>query len=549
MCNLAYVKKKLYLCTLNEKRPLSVLSDMKFRALPIVAILFIAAAMIVQFVISFSLEKEHVRETVEYKIEMRKYVLEHPFSERELLEATRSELNRYPHIDNIFVKFAPGVYHGKESNFFPRTYRSHGQTITTAHGLDSLDYYVRDWYTGALRCDSNGYWSEPYIGASTQTRIASHSIKIEDKQGRLIGVVGNDFSIEWIKDILQDINPYDEAVCLIHSTDGTFIASSDSSTQENEMLYKNDKLHWRVYSQTLYPINMQLMIAVPNYIIWQSIKGRSIITLCVLIIGIVVLVLLFRRIEMNQKAYFQVENEHKLIQNEMQIAKNIQRGILVHDFIDDDALSLHATLVPMQSVGGDLYDFYRDGDYVTFIIGDVSGKGMPAAMFMSSTVTLFRATVKHHLSPNVIMGEINASLSANNSSMMFVTAFIGRLHLPTGQLTYCNAGHLPPLLVKNGQCRWLEMKEVNVILGLDGAYHFTEQSTTLERGEQIIVFTDGVTEAENTKKELLGFDHLLELLQTAQPPIDDQTIYDLVCRFSAGAEQSDDIAIMNITRK
>ena len=541
---------------------------MKFRALPIVAILFIAAAMIVQFVISFSLEKEHVREVVEYKMqmaqkdffyvllgfhnaadEMRKYVLEHPGDESELLEATRSELNRYPHIDNIFVKFAPGVYQGKESNYFPRTYRSHGQTISTAHGSDSLDYYVRDWYTGALRCDSNGYWSEPYIGASTQTLIASHSIKIEDEQGRLIGVVGNDFSIEWIKDILRDIKPYDEAVCLIHGTKGSLIASSDNSTLEKETHYKNDKLHWRVYSETMYPINMQLMIAVPNHIIWQSIKGRSIITLCVLIIGIVVLVLLFRRIEKNQKAYFQVENEHKLIQNEMQIAKNIQRGILVHDFIDDDALSLHATLVPMQSVGGDLYDFYRDGDYVTFIIGDVSGKGMPAAMFMSSTVTLFRATVKHHLSPHVIMEEINSTLSSNNSLMMFVTAFIGRLHLPTGQLTYCNAGHLPPLLVKNGQCRWLEMKEVNVILGLDGSYHFTEQSTTLERGEQIIVFTDGVTEAENTQKELLGFDHLLELLQTAQPPIDDQTIYDLVCRFSAGAEQSDDIAIMNITRK
>lgn len=541
---------------------------MKFRALPIVAILFIAAAMIVQSAISFSLEKEHVREVVEYKMqmaqkdffnvllgfhnaadEMRKYVLEHPGDESGLLEATRSELDRYPHIDNIFVKFAPGVYQGKEGNYFPRTYRSHGQTISTAHGSDSLDYYVRDWYTGALRCDSNGYWSEPYIGASTQTLIASHSIKIEDEQGRLIGVVGNDFSIEWVKDILRDIKPYDEAVCLIHGTKGSLIASSDNSTLEKETYYKNDKLHWRVYSETMYPINMQLMIAVPNHIIWQSIKGRSIITLCVLIIGIVVLVLLFRRIEKNQKVYFQVENEHKLIQNEMQIAKNIQRGILVHDFIDDDALSLHATLVPMQSVGGDLYDFYRDGDYVTFIIGDVSGKGMPAAMFMSSTVTLFRATVKHHLSPHVIMGEINASLSANNSSMMFVTAFIGRLHLPTGELTYCNAGHLPPLLVKNGQCRWLEMKEVNVILGLDGAYHFTEQSTTLARGEQIIVFTDGVTEAENTQKALLGFEHLLELLQTGQEPIDDRTIYDLVCRFSAGAEQSDDIAIMNVTRK
>lgn len=532
---------------------------MKFRTLPIVAILFIAAAMVVQFAISFSLEKEHVREVVEYKMqlaqkdffyvllgfhnaadEMRKYVLEHPnLDERELLEATRSELNRYPYIDNIFIKFAPGVYQGKEPNYFPRTYRFHGQTITTARGSDSLNYYLRDWYTGALRCDSNGYWSEPYIGASTQSLIASHSIKIEDEQGQLIGVVGNDFTIEWIKDILQDIKPYDDAVCLIYGTNGSLIASSDSSTIENMMCF----------SQTMYPINMQLMIAVPNRIIWQSIQWRSIITLCVLIIGIAVLVLLFRRIVKNQKAYMQVENEHKLIQNELEIARKIQRGILVHDFIEDDRLALHATLVPMQSVGGDLYDFYREGDYITFIIGDVSGKGMPAAMFMSATVTLFRAAVKHHTSTSAIMGEINSTLSANNSLMMFVTAFIGRLHLPTGQLTYCNAGHLPPLIVKDGRCRWLEMKGVNVMLGIDSSYSFSEQSMTLDHGKQMIVFTDGVTEAENTRHEQLGFDLLLEQLQTAHQPIDDHTVYDIVCRFYAGAEPSDDIAILSITRK
>lgn len=524
--------------------------------------------MVVQFAISFSLEQEHVSEVVEYKMqlaqkdffyellgfhnaadEMRRYILEHPFNERELLKTTRESLARYPHINNMFVKFEPGIYHGKENNYFPRTYRFHDQTISTAHGSDSLNYYARDWYSGALRCDSNGYWSEPYIGASTQTLIASHSLKIEDEQGRLIGVVGDDFTIEWMKDILQDIKPHDQAVCLIYGTDGSLIASSDTCTQESDMRFRDDKLHWRVYSQTMYPINMQLMIAVPNAIIWQSIQGRSIITLCVLLIGIVVLILLFRRIGLNEKAYLQVENEHKLIQNEINIARNIQRSILVHDFIDDDQLSVHATLVPMQSVGGDLYDFYRDGDDVTFIIGDVSGKGLPAAMFMSSTITLFRATVKHHLSPHVIMEEINATLSTNNSLMMFVTAFIGRLHLPTGQLTYCNAGHLPPLIVKDGQCRWLEMKEVNVILGLDSTYHFTERSTTLEHGEQMIVFTDGVTEAENDRKELLGFDRLLNLLHDAQQPIDDQTVYDIVCRYSAHAEQSDDIAIMNITRK
>lgn len=532
------------------------------------AILFIALAMVVQFAISFSLEKEHVRELVEYKMqlaqkdffyvlwgfhnaadEMRKVVLTHRDNEDELLEATRETLDRYPYIANMFVKFEPGIYQGKERNFFPRTYRYHGQTITTARGSDSLNYYLRDWYTGALRCDSNGYWSEPYIGASTQTLIASHSIKVEDEDGRLIGVVGDDFTIEWVKDILHDIKPHEEAVCILHGTNGTIIASSDNSTPENEMQYKNDTWRWRVYTQTMYPINMQLMIAVPNHIIWHSIKWRSLVTLLVLLIGIVVLVLLFRRIGLNQKAYLQVENEHKLIQNEMNIARNIQRGILVHDFIDDDQLSLHATLVPMQSVGGDLYDFYRDGDYVTFIIGDVSGKGMPAAMFMSATVTLFRAAVKRHLSTNAIMEEINSTLSTNNSLMMFVTAFIGRLHLPTGQLTYCNAGHMPPLIVKDGKCHWLEMKEVNVILGLDSTYHFSEQSMTLEHGEQIIVFTDGVTEAVNAQNDLLGFDRLLERLQAVQQTIDDQTVYDVVCRFSADAEQSDDIAIMNITRK
>lgn len=541
---------------------------MKFHTLPIVAILFVASAMLVQYVISSSVEKDHVREVVEYKMQlaqkdflyelydfhhsaelMKKFVLEHQDHPEEVLDETRLVLDRYPDITNMFVKFAPGVYRGKEKNYFPRSYRFHGDIITTTQGAEEIDYYKRDWYTGALRSDSNGYWSEPYIGASTQTRISSHSLKVEDEQGRLLAVVGNDFSIEWVKELLDDIKPYDEAICIIYSTDGTIIAATDEITVEEEIRHKADSAHWLVYSQTVMPIDMQLEIAVPKYIILESIKLRSIITLCVLIIGIVILVLFFRRFVMNQRAYLQVENEHKLIQNEMNIAKNIQTGILAHDFIDDDQLALHATLVPMQSVGGDLYDFYRDGDYVTFIIGDVSGKGMPAAMFMSATVTLFRAAVKHHSSPKVIMEEINSTLSANNPSMMFVTAFVGLLHLPTGKLTYCNAGHLPPILVKDGLCRWFEMKTVNVILGLDSAYRFSEQSTTIDHGEQIIVFTDGVTEAANVRNQLLGFDLLLGLLQVRPKPIDDLTVYDVVCQFSANAEQADDIAIMNITRK
>ena len=132
----------------------------------------------------------------------------------------------------------------------------------------------------------------------------------------------------------------------------------------------------------------------------------------------------------------------------------------------------------------------------------------------------------------------------------FISVGIAKgLHLPTGKLSYCNAGHLPPILVKDGRCSWLDLKETNTLLGIDGDFHFCEEHATIAHGEQIIIYTDGVTEAANARNELLGFDHLLERMQTCQQPVDDRTVYDIVCHFSSGAEQADDIAIMSITRK
>jgi sigma-B regulation protein RsbU (phosphoserine phosphatase) len=131
---------------------------------------------------------------------------------------------------------------------------------------------------------------------------------------------------------------------------------------------------------------------------------------------------------------------------------------------------------------------------------------------------------------------------------MFVTVWVGILDYKTGELKYVSAGHNPPVLMRDNRSDYLRCKNGFVLAGMEDMV-YKENTYQLEDGDLLYLYTDGVTEAENTKKELLGFDHLLELLQTAQQPIDDQTIYDLVCRFSAGAEQSDDIAIMNITRK
>ena len=162
----------------------------------------------------------------------------------------------------------------------------------------------------------------------------------------------------------------------------------------------------------------------------------------------------------------------------------------------------------MREVGGDLYDFHREQDELWFIIGDVSGKGVPAAMFMSAAVNLFRAAGVRANSPKEIMQEMNAVLSENNPSFTFVTAFIGCLHIPTGKLLYCNAGHCAPIvkrLAPSGLVRGERLEvEPNIPLGYDGKYQFVEQGCMLGQGETLVLYTDGVTEARNSAREMLG---------------------------------------------
>ena len=197
----------------------------------------------------------------------------------------------------------------------------------------------------------------------------------------------------------------------------------------------------------------------------------------------------------------------------------------------------------MREVGGDLYDFHREGDSLWFIIGDVSGKGVPAAMFMSATVNLFRAAGKRALSPKEIMTEMNTVLSENNPSLTFVTAFIGRLHIPSGQLLYCNAGHCEPLVRggKGKEVRFLECVP-NIPLGYDGNYEFVEQGCMLGEGETVVLYTDGVTEARNSERKMLGKRHWAEMVAQGGDLMEQVKAYIL------HAEPTDDITLMTIRK-
>lgn len=242
------------------------------------------------------------------------------------------------------------------------------------------------------------------------------------------------------------------------------------------------------------------------------------------------------------------------IESELSIASNIQMSMLPKDFPHLDCIDLHAVLRPAKEVGGDLYDFLVKGDYLYFAVGDVSGKGVPASMFMAITRSTFHflASSAMEMSIEEIVTYVNDACNNGNDTNMFVTFFAGKLNLKTGELDYCNAGHNPAVRI-NPDGTVAEFLDVlpNIALGLFPSFPYKKQSITLAKDERLVLYTDGVTEAEKADKSQYGDERLLKWASTAVATYHGATeacegLYASVKEFTAGNEQNDDITIMTI---
>ena len=241
------------------------------------------------------------------------------------------------------------------------------------------------------------------------------------------------------------------------------------------------------------------------------------------------------------------------IESDLRIASGIQMGMLPEKFPtreDRDDVQLFASLTPAKEVGGDLFDFYFRDEKLFFCIGDVSGKGVPASLFMAVTRSTFRTVSAHETMPDRIIMTMNKTIADMNKTHMFVTLFVGVLDLPTGRLHYCNAGHDAPLLVGAGvgelPC------DANIPVGFMPSWKYTLQEAKIFTGTTILLFTDGLTEAMDADKELFRMERVNEvaskaLAQQQQEPrqlIAQMT--EAVHEFVGDAEQSDDLTMMAI---
>ncbi len=239
------------------------------------------------------------------------------------------------------------------------------------------------------------------------------------------------------------------------------------------------------------------------------------------------------------------------ISTELNLASSIQANMLPNifpAFPERSEFDIYASMTPAKEVGGDFYDFFMtDDDHLAIVIADVSGKGIPAAMFMVIAKTLIKDHTQLGLVPSMVFTRVNDLLCEGNEVGLFVTAWMAIIDINTGFMDYANAGHNPPVFIRNGKPAYLNCKPGFVLAGLED-YSYEEYHMQLKKGDRIFLYTDGITEAVNNRKELYGEKRLIECLKSMEERATCADTLHAVRRdidgFVGDEEQSDDMTML-----
>ena len=244
-----------------------------------------------------------------------------------------------------------------------------------------------------------------------------------------------------------------------------------------------------------------------------------------------------------------VNSEQEKTKTELDVAKDIQMATLPTEFVTSEDVEIQAELKAAKTVGGDFYDYFLlDNDHIALLIADVSGKGIPAAMFMMKTITCFRNCVSIDKSPEEVLREVNRIINKGNDSNMFVTCFYAVINTKTGEMRFANAGHNPPVVGQKQDYHFLKCKPGFVLGPLKDVF-VTNETYQLKNGDTLTLYTDGITEARNSKGLFYGEDRLLAVFnnKTYSCLVElHHTLKDDIERFVDGEDQADDMTYITM---
>ncbi len=439
-----------------------------------------------------------------------------------------------------------------KANYFPEKGRWYEPYYGYHEGSDTLvsiqlggpehDYFQMDWYKEGLT-SPEGFWSDPYYdNAGGKTTLITYTLPIHDSLDRPVGVMGADVSLDTLASIIKSIDLYPNSYCTLENIDGQVLVGPPANRKTK------GKIH--VFTEKIEDKDIVLKLTIYDSDMYKRLRKSSLFFLLMALSGIFAVLFISYQSLQNLSKLNEVRMREQHIEDELTIARNIQQSLLPSERIDkiDKILEIKGLQIPAKFVGGDLFDYYVRDNKLLFCIGDVSGKGVPAALLMAISHSLFRTLSAQDDRPEHIMTALNNAISDNNPDIMFITLFLGVMDLDTGTVSYCNAGHNPPIIVRSGRAEYLDT-EPSLILGVELSAEYTAKELTLASGDALFLYTDGLTEAENAEKEVFGEGRALEAAatfgtQTAEQQI--EQMHQAVHVFVNHAEQSDDLTMLSI---
>lgn len=300
---------------------------------------------------------------------------------------------------------------------------------------------------------------------------------------------------------------------------------------------------------TIWKVLPEILDSLPETVLAMVKYRTSVLIICVTLVAFSV----FLTINIRRFIILQIElmQKNSSTEAELKVARSIQEGILSDDFADNDTYAIYANMTAASEVGGDFYDFFLiDETHLGVAIGDVSGHGMAAALFMTLTKTLIKVYAQSAHSAEKVLALTNRYLIQSNPKKMFVTSWLGIIDLTTGILSYCNAGHNYPVLIRNGgKAEFLSTKP-NFVLGRKRLINYREHRMKLYPGDKLVLYTDGVTEAQSPEGCFYGDDRLLETLEMVKERDRKALVHELrmsIEAFEDGAEHQDDATVLVLT--
>ena len=469
--------------------------------------------------------------------------------------------------------FKQDHYPSKGRVFVPCARKDASDNIIVSR-IDSTynSYFYGEWFQEQIKADRST-WTDPYFesqffaGNQEPRLLTTYVVPIHDHDGRPVALLSADLSLEWLRsELMEDIseinNQYEkglqhqsyffivnrEGTYIIHPKKELMLTPCDRNIGKTMLAHRGtcvmeiDGVKSRLYYRSLKYVNWTMVIVSPLDVIMANAKVLNIIILAVMIIGLLAIYLFCRRQIKEIADPFAAQKA--AVDRELTIAHDIQMGLLPQSFPEHSDIDLYATQTPARDVGGDLYDYFVHKGRLVFCIGDVSGKGVPAALLMAVMRAMFRSEARRACSAAEIVGTMNRNLSEEYAGGDFVTMFVGILDLASGHLDYCNAGHEAPLL--SGQP--LPVLP-NLPVGALADWTYEGQQEQLQSGDMLFLSTDGLSEAKNAADEQFGRKHVLQLANdhrslAAKPLI--ELMMSEVSSHTGDALQSDDITMLAV---